>query len=166
MRVAAFVSGLVLCALFQAPALAAGGGGGGGGGGDGNTTTSAKVDPQYREAAALIQNHQYAKAIPLLNAYVARVSSDADAENLLGYANRKAGNVQVAFTHYNRALQLDPKHKDAHEYIGEAYLMTGNLAKAEEHLKILDRLCVFSCDQYRDLKASIAQYKAKQAGGR
>jgi hypothetical protein len=37
--------------------------------------------------------------------------------------------------------------------------MTGNLAKAEEHLAVLDKLCFLPCEEYRDLKAAIAAYK-------
>ena len=37
--------------------------------------------------------------------------------------------------------------------------MTGNLAKAEEHLARLDKLCFFRCKEYSDLKAAIAKYK-------
>jgi predicted Zn-dependent protease len=150
-----FSLGFVIAVVFSSAALAAGGGGGGG------TEAEAKpADPQYTEAVAAIKAKQYDKAIPLLTAYIARVNNDADAENYLGYASRKTGDLPAAFTHYNRALALNPKHRGVHEYIGEAYLMTGNLAKAEEHLKVLDRLCVFSCEEYRDLKAAIASYKA------
>ena len=35
---------------------------------------------------------------------------------------------------YEKALAIDPKHRGAHEYIGEAYLTLGNLPKAKEHL--------------------------------
>src|SRR5713101_7395860 len=76
-------------------------------------------------------------------------------------AERKSGNLELAFKHYNEALRLDPKHKGAHEYIGEAYLMVNNLPKAEEHLARLDQLCFFSCEEYRDLKKSIEEYKQR-----
>ena len=148
--------GFVIAVLFSSSVFAAGGGGGGGG----TEAAAPPADPQYTEAVAAIKAHQYAKAIPLLTAYVARVPDDANAENYLGYASRKTGDLPAAFTHYNRALELNPKHRGVHEYIGEAYLMTGNLAKAEEHLKVLDRLCVLTCEEYRDLKAAIASYKA------
>ena len=148
--------GFVIAVLFSSSALAAGGGGGGGG----SEAPTVAADPQYTEAVAAIKARDYAKAIPLLTAYVARVGDDANAENYLGYASRKTGDMQSAFAHYDRALALNPKHRGAHEYVGEAYLMTGNLAKAEEHLKVLDRLCTFSCEEYRDLKAAIAAYKA------
>ncbi|MDB5872531.1 MAG: tetratricopeptide repeat protein [Ramlibacter sp.] len=155
---------LFIQVLISSAALAAGGDGGSAGGADG--ATGAKADPQYSQAVALIQAHEYAKAIPLLNAYVSRAGNDADAYNYLGYASRKSGDVQSAFTYYNKALAINPKHRGVHEYIGEAYLMTGNLPKAEEHLKVLDGLCRFSCEEYRDLKASIASYKSKQTAAK
>ena len=130
-------------------------------GDDSSSKAPVAADPQYTEAVAAIKARQYAKAIPLLSAYVARVGDDADAENYLGYASRQTGDMTAAFAHYQRALALNPKHRGAHEYVGEAYLMTGNLAKAEEHLKVLDGLCTFSCPEYRDLKSAIASFKAK-----
>lgn len=60
---------------------------------------------------------------------------------------------------YHEALRIDPRHKGAHEYIGEAYLMAGDVPKAEEHLAALDSLCRFSCEEYRDLKRAIEEYK-------
>lgn len=71
--------------------------------------------------------------------------------------------MEQAFAHYRKALDLDPEHKGAHEYIGEAYLMVGDLARAEEHLAALDGLCFFGCEEYRELKEAIAAYKAKQS---
>jgi lipoprotein NlpI len=63
----------------------------------------------------------------------------------------------------DKALAIDPKHRGAHEYLGEAYLMAGNLDKAEEHLRILDKLCWMPCDQYTQLKKAVAAYKTAHA---
>jgi hypothetical protein len=71
--------------------------------------------------------------------------------------------MNVVFKHYNQALAIDPKHKGAHEYIGEAYLMVKNVAKAKEHLAQLDKLCFFSCAEYTDLKNAIATYEKTAA---
>jgi len=120
-----------------------------------------KVDSDFALAQKAIKDKQYAKAADLLTLVVARDDQNADAHNLLGYAERMRGNFDGAFRHYERALDLDPKHRGAHEYIGEAYLLLGNLPKAEEHLAKLDKLCFFSCEEYRDLKAAIADYKSK-----
>jgi len=70
--------------------------------------------------------------------------------------------MDVVFKHYQEALRLDPKHRGAHEYIGEAYVMVGNLAKAKEHLAALNKLCFFSCEEYRDLKKAIEGYESKK----
>jgi len=69
----------------------------------------------------------------------------------------------VVFKHYNEALRIDPKHRGAHEYIGEAYLMIGNPGKANEHLKALDSLCFFGCEEYSKLKKALADYGAKHS---
>ena len=71
------------------------------------------------------------------------------------------GKLDLAFKHYGEALRLDPRHRGAHEYIGEAYLMKGDLAKAKEHLAQLDRLCFFGCTELTDLKQAIAAYEKK-----
>jgi hypothetical protein len=36
-----------------------------------------------------------------------------------------------------------------------AYLQLGQMDKARQHLGALDKLCRFSCEEYRDLKKAI-----------
>jgi DNA-binding SARP family transcriptional activator len=69
--------------------------------------------------------------------------------------------LDLAFKHYNEALRIEPKHRGAHEYIGEAYLMVGNVQKARAHLTQLDRLCFFGCEEYTSLKQAVRDYEAK-----
>ena len=90
-----------------------------------------------------------------------RDATNADAYNWLAYAIRKNGDPATAIPIYQKTLALDPKHRGAHEYIGEAYLILGDLAKAREHLSRLDSLCFFSCEEYRDLKKAVEQYEKK-----
>ncbi len=78
--------------------------------------------------------------------------------NWQGYAARKLGNLDDAFRYYGIALRLDPNHKGANEYIGEAYLMAGKPDMAREHLARLEKICGTSCEQYRDLAAAIDKY--------
>jgi tetratricopeptide (TPR) repeat protein len=91
--------------------------------------------------------------------------NNADYHNLLAYSIRKGPDPDMSkvFQHYNEALRIDPKHKQAHEYLGEAYLMVGNLPKAKEHLAQLDKLCFFGCSEFSDLKKAIGAYEAKVA---
>jgi tetratricopeptide (TPR) repeat protein len=124
---------------------------------------SRQADPQYAAAVAAIQAGRFGDGAALMKAYVDRdeaAANDADAQNWLGYAYRKSGDLDAAFLHYDKALAINPKHRGAHEYLGEAYLMTGNLARAEEHLKILDQLCWLPCTEYTQLKTAVADYKA------
>jgi len=118
-------------------------------------------DADYTKAEAAIKDKNWDAAIDALNRMLVRLPKSADAHNLLGYSERNRGNLDLAFQHYEKALALNPKHRGAHEYLGAAYLMVNNLAKAEEHLKTLDRLCFFGCEEYDDLKAKIAAYKVK-----
>ena len=99
-------------------------------------------------------------AIRSLTVAAQRDSRNADIENLLGYAYRNAGQLDAAFKHYERALQLNPRHRGAHEYAGEAYLMANNLAKAEEHLAALKSNCPRVCEERDDLMKSIERYRS------
>lgn len=68
-----------------------------------------------------------------------------------------------AFEHYRIALKLEPNHKGAHEYIGEAYLMAKKPAEAERHLAELQRICGnTTCEEDLDLARAIAQYKQQK----
>ena len=148
---------LASCALgISSAAFAAGGGGGGGM----ESTPPKAVDPNFSQAKAMIEARNYAPALPLLQQVVARDPKNADAYNLLGYATRKSGNPNGSLQYYNQALQIDPRHLGAHEYVGEAYLMLDQPQQAEQHLARLNSLCVFGCTEYRMLKAAIADYKA------
>lgn len=144
--------GLLFAIGSPDPAFAAGGGG---------WETTKQVDPDFDRASQAIKAKEYERAISYLNAVLARDEQNADAHNLLGFSERMRGNLDAAFKHYERALAIDPKHRGAHEYVGETYLLAGNLPKAEEHLAILDKLCFFPCEEYSDLKAAVAAYRAK-----
>jgi tetratricopeptide (TPR) repeat protein len=117
------------------------------------------TDPNFIAAKKAIDAKEWKKAIDLLN----KVRVNADVHNYLGYAYRHLGNYKEAFHNYGRALEIDPAHRGAHEYVGEAYLLTDNLPKAEEHLAALNRLCGTSCEEYRDLAREVAAYKKKRA---
>jgi Tfp pilus assembly protein PilF len=134
-------------------------------GADTPTTTgpaSPAGDTDLAAARARIDARDFAGAAGVLEKAVARDPANADYHNLLAYAIRKGPNPDMdrVFKHYGEALRLDPKHRDAHEYIGEAYLLVGNLGKAREHLAALDKLCFLPCGQFRDLKRAIERYEA------
>jgi tetratricopeptide (TPR) repeat protein len=159
-RVLAVAIGLVTLTLTGV-ARADGGGGGGGGSNGGSAKAE---DPDYTAAVRAIKAGQYAAAIPLLEGVVQREAVNADAHNWLAYAVRRNGDPARSIPIYQRALAIDPKHRGAHEYIGEAYLALDDLKRAKEHLSRLDKLCFFPCSEYRDLKRAVEAYES--SGGR
>ena len=115
----------------------------------------------YDNALKAINRQDWRGAIVSLESAARVDPSNADIQNLLGFSNRKGGNLEAAFKHYRRALELNPRHLGAHEYVGEAYLMARNPAKAREHLATLERICPATCEQREKLRAAIADYEAK-----
>ncbi len=126
----------------------------GGGGGGGDTT---QADPVRQAANAAIAKKDWVAAQAALKQALASNAQNADYHNLYAYSLRKGANpdMKLVFFHYEEALRINPKHLGAHEYIGEAYLQTGNLAKAKEHLAALDKLCFFGCEEFSDLKIAV-----------
>ena len=127
-----------------------------------DTTPSDSAPSWAKEAQQEIKNKKYDAAINTLLA--ANQPSSADWNNLLGFAQRKKTppNLNAAEFYYQAALKIDPKHKGALEYYGELLLMKNDLLGAEQMLARLDKVCFFSCEEYRDLKEAIAKYKAKK----
>ncbi len=121
-------------------------------------------DPVLEKVAAATSRQDWAGAQSLLKDALSKDPGNAHYHNLYAYSIRKGPNpdMSLVFKHYNEALRIDPKHRGAHEYLGEAYLMVGNVAKAKEQLGALDRLCFFGCSEFTDLKKAIAEHE-KQA---
>lgn len=148
--------------VFANPGSGGDGGGGGGGGSDGGGgggSSNSSVDvsgPTLADANALIRAKNWAGAIKVLKQIVAASPRNADALNLLGYSLRKSGDMKNALGFYQKALKINPKHMGAHEYLGELYVETGQLAKAKEELAILEDLCGnTTCEEYEDLEKAI-----------
>jgi len=154
----AFALAAMLAPALGAPAALAAGGGGSSM--ESSTPAAKPVDPNFTQGKAAIDKRDWGAAITSFQAVVAKDPKNADAFNWIGYAQRNQGNYEAAFASYGKALEIDPRHRGAHEYVGEAYLKQGNIAKAEEHLKQLDRICTFGCAEYTELKNKVAAAKA------
>ena len=50
---------------------------------------------------------------------------------------------------------MDPSHKGALEYQGELFVELGQIDKAKGNLGKLNRICLFGCEEYDDLKQAI-----------
>jgi tetratricopeptide (TPR) repeat protein len=114
----------------------------------------------YTKALKAVEQKDYPAAVGLLTEEVAKNERNADAFNMLGYSHRKMGDLDLAVNFYLKALAIDPKHRGAHEYIGEAYLKKDDLEKAKAHLAKLDDICWLGCEQYDDLKEAVKRYEA------
>ena len=117
------------------------------------------LDPDYAAGKKAIETKDWSAAIKGLSSAALRDTRNADIQNYLGYAYRNSGGMDLAFKHYQRALVLNPRHRGAHEYVGEAYLMVKNVAKAEEHLAALQKICLLPCEELDDLRKKVAEYK-------
>ena len=80
----------------------------------------------------------------------------ADVYNLMGFSLRKTGDAKQAYTFYRKALEFDPEHKGALEYLGELYVETGQIDKARENVALLKKLCPTGCEELADLEQAIA----------
>ena len=120
-----------------------------------------KLDPDYARGKKAVETKDWSIAIRFLSSAALRDTRNADIQNYLGYAYRNSGQFDLAFKHYDRALQLNPRHRGAHEYVGEAYLIVNNLPRAQEHLAALQTICLIPCEEYEDLKKKIAEYRAR-----
>ena len=132
-------------------------------GGQPRERASEPADPIVEKAQRANAEKDWARSQEIMRDALVKDSRNADYHNLYAYAVRMGDkpNLDIVFKHYNEALRIDPKHRGAHEYIGEAYLMVGNLPKAKEHLSALDRICFFGCDEYAMLKKAVAEFEAK-----
>jgi Flp pilus assembly protein TadD len=127
------------------------------------TSESGTSGSAYMEAKQMVDAGLYAAAIPKLQAVVQAEPQNADAFNLLGYSHRQLGQTNPAYDAYVKALQIDPNHLGANEYLGELYLQLGQLDAAEQRLQVLDDACFFGCAEYDELKAKIEAYKAQHS---
>ena len=119
-----------------------------------DTITSADA-PDLTSVRTKIKAKDWPAALAELNT-ISNSAQHADVYNLLGFVNRNMGENKTAFTFYKKALDFDPNHKGAHEYLGELYVKTGDLAKAREHEVVLVKLCPQGCEELADLRKAIA----------
>ena len=139
--------------LSSTPSLAASSGGY-----DQTPSTASAVIKKVNKS---LSNGDYAKAYAMLTKEVKSSPKNADIHNLLGFSARKMGQYDASEAHYTRALELNPKHKGALEYMGELYLTLNQLDKAEALQVRLDDVCWLGCDELDQLNAAIADWKSK-----
>ncbi|WP_397448075.1 tetratricopeptide repeat protein [Pseudomonas sp. NA-150] len=113
------------------------------------TPDADRTDYAYRLAKA----GRYDEALTLLDTL--QEPNTARALNYRGYATRKLGRTDEGISYYLKSVQLDPKYAQVREYLGEAYVIKGQVDLAKEQLETIKTLCGTSCEEYRDLAHAI-----------
>jgi tetratricopeptide (TPR) repeat protein len=111
--------------------------------------------PDLTSVRAKIKAKDFKAAIVEL-APMLETHQHADVYNLMGFSLRKSGDPKQAYTFYRKALDFDPEHKGALEYLGELYVETGQVDKARENVVLLKKLCPGGCEELADLEQAIA----------
>ena len=118
----------------------------------------AQLDPDFKAGKKALGAEDWSGAIAAFELAALRDPFNADIQNYIGYAYRRLRQLGPAIGHYQQALTLNPRHRSAHEHLGEAYLVLGQPAKAEQLLAALENLCLIPCEESDDLKRAIAAY--------
>ena len=130
-----------------------------------STTTSDQINSLYELAEKHIYNKKYDKSLKLLKKLTKREdlgTRRADIYNLLGFSYRKLENPELdkSFAAYMMALEIDPEHAGAHEYLGELYLMRDQKNQAMRMLSKLENLVGKNAEEYKDLLEAIENYQS------
>ena len=94
----------------------------------------------------------YSQAFKKLNKAYKTDKKNPDILNYMGFTSRKTGNFKEAENYYLAGLDLDPKHNGINEYLGELYVQTNRIDKANERLAVLKNC---DCEEYQDLELII-----------
>ena len=111
--------------------------------------------PELASVRAKIKAKDFKGALEELTPML-QTHQHADVYNLMGFSLRKTGDYKQAYTFYRKALDFDPEHKGALEYLGELYVETGQVDKARENAVLLKKLCPSGCEELADLEKAIS----------
>ena len=94
----------------------------------------------------------YSQEFKKLNKSYNSDKKNPDILNYMGFTSRKIGNFKEAENYYLKGLELDPKHNGINEYLGELYVQTNRIDKANERLAVLKNC---NCEEYQELELII-----------
>ena len=94
----------------------------------------------------------YFQAFEKLNEAYKSDKKNPDLLNYMGFTSRKTDNFKEAENYYLKGLELNPKHNGINEYLGELYVQTNRIDKANERLAVLANC---NCDEYQELELII-----------
>jgi predicted Zn-dependent protease len=117
------------------------------------------MEDTYALGYWMAKTGEYEEALKVLGS----VSDQNDPRvlTMLGFVKRHLGHVDEAFGYYAKALAANPNMTSTRQYLGEAFLQTGEPAKAKEQLAQIANRCGTTCEDYQQLAAAIAAFKGK-----
>jgi tetratricopeptide (TPR) repeat protein len=156
--------------MMPGPALADGGGGGSG---DRTTCPAGEVyDARSMQcvrqgnkvlpdevltnyAYTLAKAWRYDEALDVLNQL--KNPNTPEALNYRGYVTRKMGRIDEGIAYYHKSIALDPRYAKVREYLGEAYVIKHDTARAKAQLRVIKSICGTDCEEYQKLATAIAE---------
>jgi tetratricopeptide (TPR) repeat protein len=126
-------------------------------------TVQSSDAPDLTSVRAKIKAKDFKGAVAELTPILA-THQHADVYNLMGFSLRKLGDYKQAYTFSQKALDFDPAHRSALEYLGELFVETGQLDRARENVARLRKLCPSGCEELEDLEVAIAVVTKKGGG--
>ena len=114
-----------------------------------NVTDENRTDYAYSLAKA----GRYEEALAMLD--TVKDQNTAEVLNYRGYATRKLGRTDEGISYYLKSVAMDPKYPKVREYLGEAYVIKGQIDLAKDQLKTIQTLCGTGCEEYQDLNEAI-----------
>ena len=131
-----------------------------------DSSSDSSKDSLYEEAIKLVKRagkleknekpdkakKLYAQAFNKLEKAYKSDKKNPDILNYMGYTTRKVGNFDQAEVFYLEGLKIKPNHNGINEYLGELYVQTNRIDKANERLEVL-KTC--NCKEYQELELII-----------
>ena len=137
-----------------------------GGDGGGSSMNGSSKESLYKDAVKLIKRagkfekkektdkakKLYSQAFEKLEKALKTDKKNPDVLNYMGFTSRKIGNFEKAEEFYLKGLSIKPDHNGINEYLGELYVQTNRIDKANERLEVL-KGC--NCKEYGELELII-----------
>jgi predicted Zn-dependent protease len=86
------------------------------------------------------------------------------AVNYRSYATRKLGRVDEGIGYYLKSVALDPHYVQVREYLGEAYLVKGDMASAKAELQAIKHICGTTCEDTSTSRSPSPTRRISKAG--
>ena len=118
----------------------------------------AELDTDFAAGKLALAKGEWENAITAFNFAAVRDPRNADVRNYIGYAFWRLSELGAAEGQLKQAILINPRHRAAHEHLGEIYLALNETVKAEEHLTALKEICLIPCAEFASLRQKIAAH--------